>query len=311
MGDALPIDALGGPDTTPVEIGLRAATQAKTADSDLALAIAHRPDLRFDTHETVPKPLDVGAMFERGHMSMCEAGQKLRSLCVALQAGDELRAGFNHLAFDTKAVIDDADIPSRIYFHAVHAPATDDAHPDGLILLDYWWYLPDNPAGSGSGAFCGPGFSIGGATCFDHQSDWEGVTVILDARHPSGAPVAVNYAEHEGSVRYSWAALRRLWAQTKARTDDPVRPVVFSARGTHASYPVGVRSQLVPARRGAGHEGHLGPDRPLPRRGEGTGPGTPTTGARPRASPPCPHGRQALSLAAGAPGAGAGARPTA
>ena len=26
-----------------------------------------------------------------------------------------------------------------------------------LLYLDYWWYLPYNPAGSGSGAFCGPG----------------------------------------------------------------------------------------------------------------------------------------------------------
>ena len=79
------------------------------------------------------------------------------------------------------------------------------------IYLDYWWYFPHNPAGAAGGALCGAGFVIAGVTCFDHQSDWEGVTVVLDADSPSGPPAAVSYAQHSGVTRYSWRALQRLW----------------------------------------------------------------------------------------------------
>ncbi|WP_028063967.1 SGNH/GDSL hydrolase family protein [Solirubrobacter soli] len=246
VGDALPIGALGGPDATAAELGIRAATQSESATTDLALAIAHRPYLLFDSGERDARPLDVNELFKRGYMSMCEAGQKVRSRCVAIDGGNQLRTGFNHLAFDTKAVVADRTIPTRIYFNATRGPARGDEYPDGLILLDYWWYLPDNPADSGRGAFCGPGFSIGGVTCFNHQSDWEGVTVVLDAQHPDEAPVSVNYAEHDGSVRYSWAALQRLWAQTGVKPSDPVRAVVYPARGTHASYPSQCGDQSCP-----------------------------------------------------------------
>ncbi len=241
-GDALALTALPADASTPEpRLGLLAATQSPAAAADLALAVAHRPILRFDTHEPAPRPLDVDALFGTGDISMCEGGQKIRQRCVQLHNADELQTGFNHLAFDTHALAT-AKVPSRIYVHVTHT-LPQPASADGLIDLDYWWYLPDNPAHSGNGAFCGPGFSIGGVTCFDHQSDWEGVTVVLDARDAAGAPVAVNYAQHDGSVRYTWAALERLWELTRAQRLAPsgaldTRPLVFSARGTHASYPV-------------------------------------------------------------------------
>jgi lysophospholipase L1-like esterase len=241
-GNAVRLADLPADRRTPeAKLGLLAATQSPSAAADLALAVAHRPILRFDRYEPVPRPLDVDALFRSGLISMCEGGQKLRQRCVRLDGADELRSGFNHLAFDSAAVAH-ADVPSRIYVHVTHTlPDAQDA--DGRIYLDYWWYLPDNPARSGSGAFCGPGFSIGGVTCFDHQSDWEGVTVVLSARHPAGPPVGVKYAQHDGSVDYTWPALRRLWETTGARRFAPdgdlaTRPLVFSARGTHASYPV-------------------------------------------------------------------------
>ena len=241
-GDALRLADLPADRTTSeAKLGLLAATQSPTASADLALAVAHRPILRFDTHEPVPRPLDVEALFRTGLISMCEGGQKLRQRCVQLAGEDGLQSGFNHLAFDSHALAH-AGVPSRVYVHVTHT-LPDAEGGDGLIYLDYWWYLPDNPARSGSGAFCGPGFSIGGVTCFDHQSDWEGVTVVLRARDPAGRPVAVNYAQHEGGVRYTWPALQRLWELTGARRFAPagdldVRPLVFSARGTHASYPI-------------------------------------------------------------------------
>lgn len=241
-GDTLPLTAVPADATTPEpKLGLLAATQSATATADLALAVAHRPILRFDSHEPVPRPLDIDALFQTGDISMCEGGQKIRPLCVQLHKSDELQTGFNHLAFDTSALAGE-NVPSRVYVHVTHT-VPQGTRAAGLINLDYWWYLPDNPAHSGSAAFCGPGFSIAGITCFDHQSDWEGVTVVLDTRDPARAPVAVNYAQHDGSVRYTWAALQRLWHLTRAEPLAPAdalatRPLVFSARGTHASYPI-------------------------------------------------------------------------
>jgi lysophospholipase L1-like esterase len=55
--------------------------------------------------------------------------------------------------------------------------------------------------------------------------------------------VAVNYAQHDGRVRYAWPALQRLWQRTGVQHLAPAgalgtRPLVFAARGTHASYPI-------------------------------------------------------------------------
>jgi lysophospholipase L1-like esterase len=231
------------PHGTPsaADLGLLAVTRSPSASGDLALAVAHRPILRFDSGERFHRPLDVDALFGQGLISMCEGGQKLRDQCVRLHGAGDLQRGFSHLAFDSGKLAT-ADVASPIYVHVTRT-APDGSDADGLIHLDYWWYLPDNPAGSGSGAFCGPGFSIGGVTCFDHQSDWEGVTVVLNARHPAASPVAVSYAQHDGTVRYTWPALQRLWQLTRAERFAPdralvTRPLVFSARGTHASYPI-------------------------------------------------------------------------
>jgi hypothetical protein len=237
-GGAFALSDVGGAAASEAALGLRVVSGSPTATTDLALAVAHRPILLFDSREPVPKPLDVDQLFDTGDISMCESGQKLRSQCRQIHAGAELQTGFNHLAFDTHTLAT-ARVASRIYAHVSHVSTA----VSRLVYLDYWWYLPDNPAHAGTGAFCGPGFDIAGVTCFDHQSDWEGVTVVLDARHAGGRPVSVNYAEHDGSIRYSWPALEHLWHLTSPAGLAPdgavgVRPLVFSARGTHASYPV-------------------------------------------------------------------------
>ena len=145
-----------------------------------------------------------------------------------------------------------ADLPtsriaSRIYVHTTSRVINDES----LLYLDYWWYLPDNPARAGSGAFCGAALVIPGITCFDHQSDWEGVTVVVRRTQngralPKPKPIAVQYAEHESTVRYPWDQLRERWGReqkklgelTRGAGDVSERPLVFVARGTHASYPV-------------------------------------------------------------------------
>jgi hypothetical protein len=128
---------------------------------------------------------------------------------------------------------------SRTYVNAV--PVREGRRQ--LLYLDYWWYLADNPTGAFKGAFCGAGMVILGVTCFDHESDWEGITVVLEREAGRARPIAVHYAQHEKVVRYEWPALRAHWDRDDtlgdlfARLPDHAdRPVVRVARGTHASY---------------------------------------------------------------------------
>jgi hypothetical protein len=117
---------------------------------------------------------------------------------------------------------------STIYVHAV----ADRLHR-GWTELDYWWYLPDNPADTARSAMCGAGLVIPEITCFDHQSDWEGVTVVVDG---GGAIQAVHYAAHADVVSYTWTQLRAKW-----HADARGHPQVYIARGTHAAYPLACR----------------------------------------------------------------------
>jgi hypothetical protein len=84
---------------------------------------------------------------------------------------------------------------------------------------------------------------IAGVTCPNHESDWEGVTVIVD-RTDVPRVVAVQYAQHASTVRYDWQLLRRRWdghRQLEGLVGDlpdwSTRPLVFVAAGTHAAYP--------------------------------------------------------------------------
>jgi hypothetical protein len=82
---------------------------------------------------------------------------------------------------------------------------------DGGIALQYWFFYPFNHAP---------------VALFDHEGDWEHVTVELRA---NGEPRGVSFAQHSnncpGAYR-SWHEVRR----------DGEHPIVLSARGTHASY---------------------------------------------------------------------------
>jgi hypothetical protein len=128
---------------------------------------------------------------------------------------------------------------SRMYVNAV--PVRQGTRQ--LLYLDYWWYLADNPTRAVKGAFCGAGMVILGVTCFDHESDWEGMTVVVERRAGHAEPIAAHYAQHESVVRYDWPALRAQWDRDTtledlfARLPDHAdRPVVWIARGTHAGY---------------------------------------------------------------------------
>ena len=128
---------------------------------------------------------------------------------------------------------------SAIYVH----PVPVEHGGRDLLYLDYWWFLPDNPVGVGGGALCGAGLVIAEVTCPNHQSDWEGMTVVVD-RTDEPEIVAVQYAQHASVVYYSWQLLRNKW-DGNSNIEDRVekvkgwqtRPLAFSAEGTHATYP--------------------------------------------------------------------------
>ncbi len=87
-----------------------------------------------------------------------------------------------------------------------------DVYPraSGGIHLEYWFYYPYNE---------GPAF-------FDHESDWEHMTVRLDEEsRPVGAYLA-RHEDNDPGPFFSWSRLRK----------EGSHPVVLSARGTHATY---------------------------------------------------------------------------
>lgn len=91
----------------------------------------------------------------------------------------------------------------EVYGHALPAPR-------GGVILQYWFFYPFNDA----------------FWAFDHEGDWEHVTVRLDATlRPEGAYYARHLDSHPG-VWFAWSALSR----------EGDHPVVLAGRGTHASY---------------------------------------------------------------------------
>jgi hypothetical protein len=221
------------------------ATQRPTADEDLALALRHRPAIFFDSSERYALPLNADALLRSGAFRLCPDDQGGPVLaCEDVNGAGDLHNGPNHLEFDTNDAATATDL-SNIYVNVTrHGP-----EGEQKIYLDYWWYLPDNPSYAAGGALCGAGFVVVGATCFDHQSDWEGVTVALeDAGDEQPRPTAVHYAGHAFRTGYSWATLNRLWQRRRPRgralppgaaalVGTTERPLVFVANGTHASYP--------------------------------------------------------------------------
>jgi hypothetical protein len=197
-------------------------------------AVEHRPILLFDTNERFRTPLDVDSMLATGDVQLCSEGNGLLADCRTLNGVADLRNGFGNLRFDTQQIEDDI-IPTTIYAHAV----PDELHP-GWTDLDYWWYLPDNPANTAQGAMCGAGLVIPEITCFDHQSDWEGATVVVN---PGQKPVAVHYAAHNHVIDVPWTTLQTAVGDKTLRPyaegrDVANRPLVFVALGTHAAYPL-------------------------------------------------------------------------
>jgi lysophospholipase L1-like esterase len=222
-----------------VDLALRLVVESPTTDQDLALAAKHRPYIFFDEREPYPRLVNIDQLMKSGKLRLCGGELPISSLCPAISSTADLHNGAASLAFNTDEVAK-VETDTTVY---VHVTESGNVH-DNAIYLDYWWYLPYNPSDVAGGALCGVGFVIAGVTCHDHQSDWEGITVVLDKNQPEAAPTHVAYAQHNEVVRYTWRALQEVWRAEKVangpfatRVETSMRPLVFVARGRHASYP--------------------------------------------------------------------------
>jgi hypothetical protein len=223
--------ATGVPGEEPVGAPIPAAVAGAKVPQD---AIDHRPLLVFDSGEILRTPVDIDDLFRSGLVERCPEGKGLLVDCPALSSVDALTTDNGNLRFRTES-FDNGSFDTRIYVHVMA-----DKLDARLLDLDYWWYLPDNPANTARGAMCGAGLVIPEITCFDHQSDWEGVTVVVEK--DTHRPVAVHYAAHKFVVKVPWEIAERAARKSAPGLEVSAgeladRPLVFVARGTHAAYP--------------------------------------------------------------------------
>jgi hypothetical protein len=192
----------------------RPPSRALDADGDgiddareATLLQRHAPLVLLDADEHM-RPASVAWTFARAHVEVpSERPRVMQASVLGAFVGvllPDLHVAAAHLRVDRRAHRGSADRADWIaYGHAFRAP-------DGGVLLQYWFYYPFNEAW----------------WAFDHEGDWEHVTVRLDAAdHPMGAW----YARHEDAMPGRWIG----WAALSREGD---HPVVLSARGTHASY---------------------------------------------------------------------------
>ncbi|MGE3074063.1 MAG: hypothetical protein AB7N24_12475 [Dehalococcoidia bacterium] len=98
-------------------------------------------------------------------------------------------------------------------------PEIGEGHPlSGAIAIQYWWYFFYNDAWN------------------RHQSDWEGVTVyLLQAGDGSYRPLGAAYGTHDLGRWRRWEDLQKTGDDAR-ESSDGLHPVVYVARGSHASY---------------------------------------------------------------------------
>jgi hypothetical protein len=97
---------------------------------------------------------------------------------------------------------------------AVYAHIATQADAPGKIALQYWTYWYYNDWNN------------------KHESDWEFIQLVFEASTPEEAlalePASVGYAQHEGGEHAGW--------DSDKLEREGAHPVVYSSRGSHASY---------------------------------------------------------------------------
>jgi hypothetical protein len=135
-----------------------------------------------------------------------------------LDLDDRFRGGTRRVRHESAQ---DVFGPSPVYYERV-----EESTPDGPGLrITYWLFY---------GLSRPPGSAV--ATRYlVHEGDWERVSVLLARGKDPGQylPVSVRYHAHDGSRDLPWSAVKRVGA---AGALEATHAVVFSARGSHASY---------------------------------------------------------------------------
>lgn len=97
--------------------------------------------------------------------------------------------------------------------------------------ITYWFFYgfstPYTPAGR-----------LNLARPFSHEGDWENIDVVVEA---DGTPRSVAYYGHGHPRPIPWEEVCKLRDEGEdCESSEPGRPIVYSARHSHASYPVAV-----------------------------------------------------------------------
>jgi hypothetical protein len=219
------------------------ADPARPVANALELAYTYRPLLRFDTNEQF-FPMNIETAMHDKRVQQCK--YTLGHTCGDVTDPSQLDNSYDYLTIDDATPGRNKNTggsDSTFYVHAVRH--------GGAVFLDYWIYYAENPEPVAKSILCGPGLRAPEIDCFQHEADWEGLTVELAPcdRHggissscrpqkkgPSLRLIAVLYAEHAGVRRYTWDTLQQMW-QTKKLTTEGERPLAYVARNSHASYP--------------------------------------------------------------------------
>ena len=198
---------------------------------DISLGFTYRPRLKLHSDERF-LPLNVDDFVARTKPQLCQPRQFSHDPCKTyssapllykqdgyLKLGGERRGGEDLPA-------DPPDAKQLIYYTVTRKP--------GSVTIEYWWFFRYNASPVWDGVMCLAGLSVLERSCFDHQGDWEGISITLKPQR--GAPPRPSFVSFYGhnwpGYRYRWKTLQR-WNSIAERT----HPVVYVAKGSHASYP--------------------------------------------------------------------------
>lgn len=233
---------------------------------ELALARAFRPYLRFD--DTEPwRPISLDALLAESvngnpAHQVCHARQLLPDQCQSVTTTADLLAfeaaqpGGNSLDIrgDQRSImpfgsVDPPYAAPSLAGCTVPAERDCDSGPNSVIYYnrtvaegqggdvgarsywDYWWFFRYNHSNFSTcrfGIVAVPGL---GQICYEHEGDWEGVTVVTSVEPAPPAVYWVAYSAHGTAYRYAAEAL------ASAGRFEGGHAMAYIASGSHATYP--------------------------------------------------------------------------
>ena len=212
-------------------------------------AMQFRPWLRFDKRERW-RPISVDALVREEYEQVqerhraCIGVSELQAACRDVSEVDHLLEAASGAAAtpESRAYLDISGLEVDDYCapgRCGREPLDCDACPSSAIYyrvhrandrfyIDYWWYFRFNRVEATDKATTGclALHKRNYPRCFDHEGDWEGMTVITTVDEPYQVEFA-SFAEHDRIERYPRDRLELRGERT----------VVYVARGTHAAYP--------------------------------------------------------------------------